>query len=144
MEPSEVEYALSTQSPLLKEKLRDDEKQGYPEFHSEQQEHFSVMTDPRMFDLDNMDETLRKRWILKGANQPKSADVPQKVFPKSKHGSHFRSFNDSWYHAKVDNETVHRNWISYSPSKDDFRFCLFCMFFGKGNKEKVFTRTEQS
>ena len=98
------------------------------------------MTDPGMFDLDNMDETLKKRLILNGASQPKSADMPQKAFPKSKHGSHLRSFNDSWYHAKIGKETVHRNWISYSPSKDTV-FCHFCMFFGKGNKENVFTRT---
>ena len=169
VEPSKVECALSTQneshearkltdisithpstdnkesgntgiSPLLEEKLEDDEKQGCPEFHSEQQEHLNVMTDPGVFDLDNMDQTLQKRLILNGANQPKSEDMPQKAFPKSKHGSHFRSFNDSWYHAKVGKETVHRNWISYSPSKDTV-FCHFCMFFGKGNKEKAFTRT---
>eukprot|EP00112_Aurelia_sp_Birch-Aquarium-sp1_P013512 Seg287.14 transcript_id=Seg287.14/GoldUCD/mRNA.D3Y31 product="Zinc finger MYM-type protein 5" pseudo=true protein_id=Seg287.14/GoldUCD/D3Y31 len=166
-EPPEVEGALSTQnesqearklpdisitlSPpdneengntgmgtLLEKKLADD-TQG-AEFHSEQQDYSNAMTDPGIFDLDNMDETLQKRLILNGANQPKSADMLQKAFPKSKHGSHFRSFNDSWYNSKVGKETVHRNWISYSPSKDAV-FCHFCMFFGKGNKEKVFTRT---
>ena len=169
MEPPEVECALSTQnesqeaedltdisithsSPdnkesgntckgsLLEENLAGDEKQGCAEFHAEQEEYSNVMTDPGMFDLDNMDKTLKKRLILNGASQPKSADMPQKAFPKSKHGSHLRSFNDSWYHAKIGKETVLRNWISYSPSKDT-EFCHFCMFFGKGNKENVFTHT---
>ena len=138
MEPPEVECALSTQnesqeaenltdisithsSPdnkesgntgkgsLLEENLAGDEKQGCAEFHAEQEEYSNVMTDPGMFDLDNMDETLKKRLILNGASQPKSADMPQKAFPKSKHGSHLRSFNDSWYHAKIGKETVLRN-----------------------------------
>ena len=162
VEPPEVECALSTQnesqeareltdisithsSPdnkksgntgkgsLLEENLAGSENYGCAEFHSEQEEHSNDMTNRGMFDLDNMDETLKKRLILNGASRPKSADMPQKH-------SQSPSAVPIWYHAKIGKETVHRNWISYSASKDTV-FCHFGMFFGKGNKENVFTRT---
>eukprot|EP00794_Sanderia_malayensis_P001000 gene1000-316_t len=129
--PANKEGVSAETSPLL-EKNAADEKEGGAELSSEKKGN-ALMTDPGLFDLDNMDDTLQKRLIIKGANQPKSADMPKKTFPKSKHCSLFRSFSDTWYNVKIGKETVHRNWISYSPSKDSL-FCHFCMFFGKGNK----------
>ena len=97
------------------------------------------MSDPASFIKRRVDPILRHNLIMKGANQPKEKEVITGKFPRSKFGSKYRSFSDSWYFVKVGEEKVHRNWLSYSP-KEDAAFCHNCIFFGGKNKEVAFTQ----
>ena len=106
--PDNKEIGNTGKGSLLEENLAGSENYECAEFHSEQEEHSNDMTNPGMFDLDNMDETLKKRLILNGASQPKSADMPQKAFAKSKRGSHL---------------VPCKNWQRNCASKLDFLFC---------------------
>ena len=97
------------------------------------------MSDPASFIKRRVDPILRHNLIMKGANQPKEKEVINGKFPRSKFGSNYRSFSDSWYFVKVGEEKVHRNWLSYSP-KEDAAFCHTCIFFGGKSKEVAFTQ----
>ncbi|XP_021984996.2 uncharacterized protein LOC110880864 [Helianthus annuus] len=68
----------------------------------------------------NIREEVRRRYIAKGACQPKGH-----VFPKTKVCGFMRKFQETWF----DNFC----WLEYSVSKDA-AFCLWCYLFPTGNK----------
>lgn len=59
------------------------------------------MSDPDSFIKRRVDPVLRHNLIMKGANQPKQKEVINGKFPRSKFGSKYRSFSDSWYFVTV-------------------------------------------
>lgn len=90
--------------------------------------------------IDKLDAATRQRLILRGPFQPNAQKMEGKQFPKSRCGSHDRAFNENWYKITVGKTTFERKWLSYSP-KTDAVFCHFCIFFGRNNREQVFTTT---
>ena len=99
------------------------------------------INDPAMYIhcIEKLGLATKRRLILQGAFQPKVHEMNEKQFPKSRCGSHHRSFNESWYHIKVGKNSFRRKWLSYSPKKDAV-FCHFCIFFGRSNREQTFTK----
>ena len=68
------------------------------------------LNDPALYihSIAKLDLATRKRLISRGPYQPKVNEMKEKQFPKSKCGSHDRSFNESWYNIKVGKNNVNR------------------------------------
>jgi len=86
----------------------------------------------------------RKLKIKFGPCQPLQNDLPNKIFPFEINKEKIkRSFNDKHYYRILpDKSKCHRDWLSYSLSKNKI-VCIHCMLFGtnlRSNLEKSWTK----
>ncbi|KAF0746874.1 zinc finger MYM-type protein 1-like [Aphis craccivora] len=70
--------------------------------------------------------------ISKGPFQPKKNELPGNNFPQ-KYGHRFTE--DNYWRKLTGDDRVHRDWLSYSISRNRL-FCLYCMFFGDKYAQK--------
>lgn len=83
----------------------------------------------------NMPPELRNQFYAMGPCQPLPEDLPEKSFPKD---VFVRRFNHLWFNRILQDGTkVHRDWLSYSPSKNKL-YCLHCILYGNNMHPKSF------
>ena len=71
----------------------------------------------------NLQDDVRRAYMLKGPCQPKLVK-----FPPTKFGDRERRFNHAWYHQ-------YANWLEYSVAKDA-AYCLCCYLFKQNNGDQ--------
>lgn len=87
-----------------------------------------------------MSNSMLSKLIELGPSQPKSWDLPLKIFPKTQDlEKKFRFFHEMHYNRLIQNGMMTRRiWLSYSL---DRVFCISCKLFGL-NKAKKLTLAE--
>jgi hypothetical protein len=87
------------------------------------------MNDPAQYihSIEKLDLATKKRLISRGPFQPKAHEMNEKQFPKSRCGSHDRSFNESWYNIKVGKTILKEN--GYHIHQKTMQFFVTSAFF---------------
>ncbi|KAE9530483.1 hypothetical protein AGLY_010945 [Aphis glycines] len=114
-------------------------------FLSDEMDMDIIKNDPAIYAKMSFLSSEIKDYILKfGPSQPLQNDLPNKIFPYEINKEKIKiSFNDKHYYRILsDKSKCHRDWLSYSVSKNKI-FCIHCMLFGTNlhsNLEKSWTK----
>jgi len=111
--------------PILLESTITYESEQYPN---------KFRNDPALYLKKTISHCLKNTLIEMGPCQPTASELANAVFPKNT-SRPSRSFSSTYYFKLVNEKTVHRNWLAYSPSTDRI-YCWTCRFFGTPSAQK--------